>query len=85
MASFWQIERKFHTWHAGWIEEGQQLGENVKQIEDKLLVFVNDKATPVIAEWTDCLSDALKNLSTTERELVQWLFIEGFSLAEYAE
>jgi len=67
------------------LKKESRFEENVKQIEDKLLEFVNDKATPVIAEWTDCLSDALKNLSATERELVQWLFIEGFSLAEYAE
>lgn len=59
--------------------------ENVIQMEDELLDFVNDIAAPVIAEWVDCLSDALKNLSATEQELVQLLFIEGVTLAEYAE
>jgi RNA polymerase sigma factor (sigma-70 family) len=59
--------------------------ENVMQMEDELLQIVNDQAAPVTAQWMDCLVDAIDRLTLAERQLVQQLFIEGFTLAEYAE
>jgi len=59
--------------------------ENVLQMEDEHLHFIHDIAVPVPAEWTDCLANAMDRLTLAERELIQRLFIERFTLSECAE
>ena len=61
-----------------------RFNEMVMQIEDELLEFVCVEDGPNDCGWTEYLADALDTLSTPERELVQWLFVEGWTLADCA-
>ncbi|AMQ07797.1 sigma-70 family RNA polymerase sigma factor [Sporosarcina psychrophila] len=67
------------------LRKESQFEENVMQTEDESLQIINDIATPVTAEWRDCLVNAMDRLTLAEQQLVQRLFIEGFTLSECAE
>ncbi len=56
--------------------------EQVTQMDDELLEVVCTMKSPIESEWSDDLVDALELLSPSERELIQWLFIDGLTLAE---
>ncbi|MEK5039866.1 sigma-70 family RNA polymerase sigma factor [Sporosarcina sp. FSL K6-3457] len=58
--------------------------EHVTQTEDDLLIVICGAST-LAHEWSDNLSDALVTLSSTEQQLVQWLFLERWTLGECAE
>ena len=58
--------------------------ENVTQMEDEILNVLIDTESPVILEWSDRLDAALEILTPVERELIQWVFVEGLSLSECA-
>ena len=53
-------------------------------MEDEFLENVINLEVDVIYGMWNGLADAFDVLSPVEQELVQWLFIEGFTLAECA-
>lgn len=53
------------------------------QTEDDVLIVICG-ADAIVQEWSDDLMDALVTLSPNERQLVRWLFIEGWTLGECA-
>ncbi|MCZ2257338.1 sigma-70 family RNA polymerase sigma factor [Sporosarcina sp. G11-34] len=59
--------------------------ENTSQMEDEILkaLVVTEDFAPT--EWSDQLDNAFKTLTHTERELIQWLFVEELTLAECAK
>lgn len=59
--------------------------EHVMQVEDTSLEFIIDATLDSHDGESNGLTEALDTLSPKERELVQWLFIEGFTLTECAE
>ena len=59
--------------------------EHVTQMEDESLGTIIESKCNIHDGTPNGLAEALANLSPTEQELVQWLFIEGFTLAECAE
>ena len=60
--------------------------ENVMPTEDDLLVaFIEqEREFLVIAKWSDSVATAFDHLSVSERQLIQWVFVEGLTLAECA-
>lgn len=59
--------------------------KNITLMEDESLAYI---MVPEIADQHEALNrlaDALDVLSPAEQELVQWLFIEGYTLTECAE
>jgi len=59
--------------------------KNVMQMEDESLQIIHEIVAPVTAEWNDYLVNALDALTVVERQLVQRLFFEGYTLLECAE
>ena len=59
--------------------------ENIMLIEDESLAYLIESEITVQHEALNRLSDALDVLTPDERELVEWLFIEGYTLTECAE
>lgn len=63
------------------LKKESRFEEFIIQMEEGALEFIPDG---VAYDWSDRLADALARLSFNERELIQWLFIEGLTLAECA-
>ena len=59
--------------------------EHVTQMEDEFLENVIETKLDVHYGASNGLAEALDILSPAERDLVKWLFIEGFTLTECAE
>lgn len=59
--------------------------ENVMQAEDEVLEFLNEVEGPVAEIWSDRTEAALEHLTESERDLIQWFFVEGLSQTECAE
>ncbi len=59
----------------------------IVQTEDQLLVDYLESEYEMMtsAEWSDELVCELEQLSKTEKQLIQWLFVEGFTQKECAE
>ncbi len=59
--------------------------EHVTQMEDEFLENAIEADYDVHYGASNGLAEALDILSPAERDLVKWLFIEGFTLTECAE
>lgn len=68
------------------IKNETRFEENVMQTEDDLLVdFIEKEREPPLLEvWSDRVGTAFDQLSASERQLIQWIFIEGLTQAECA-
>lgn len=60
---------------------------HVVQTEDDLLsTFIEQEGEPFVdTAWSESLEEAIDQLTESERELIQWFFVEGFSQAECAK
>lgn len=60
--------------------------EHVMQTEDDLLVGLIEQESeiPISGEWSDRVTIAFDQLTTSERQLIQWIFVEGLTQAECA-
>ncbi|HJF32922.1 MAG TPA: sigma-70 family RNA polymerase sigma factor [Sporosarcina psychrophila] len=67
------------------IKKENKFEENVTQMEDEALVYIIETEFDVHYGATNGLAEALDILPPAERELIHWLFIEGFTLSECAE
>ncbi len=59
--------------------------ERFTQVEDLSLEYLLENQNQFHAGMADKIADILDILAPAERELVQWLFIEGLTLMECAE
>ena len=66
------------------LKKENKFEEHVTQMEDESLGTIIESKCNIHDGAPNGLAEALANLSPTEQELVQWLFIEGFTLAECA-
>ena len=66
------------------LKKENKFEEHVMQMEDESLGTIIESKCNIHDGAPNGLAEALANLSPTEQELVQWLFIEGFTLAECA-
>lgn len=67
------------------LQKENRFADHVTQMEDEFLENVIEAEIDVHHGAPNGLAEALDVLSPAERELVQWLFIEGFTLTECAE
>lgn len=65
------------------LKRENRLEENVMPMEDDVLVYVMGGAGG--DDGFDHLRDAIERLSPSEKALIQWIFVEGCSLAECAD
>ena len=68
------------------IKNESRFEENVMQTEDDLLVDLIEKERdlPTLEDWSDTLTAAFDQLAASERQLIQWIFVEGLTQAECA-
>ena len=57
---------------------------NTTQMDNETLEELITVADSVEFEWSEKVDEAFEQLTTAERELIHWLFIEGLSLSECA-
>ncbi|WP_192600272.1 sigma-70 family RNA polymerase sigma factor [Sporosarcina limicola] len=67
------------------LKKESRFNEHVMQMEDEFLDILNAIEVSETIEWSDFLNKAFALLKPVERELVHRLFVEGLTLAEYAE
>lgn len=69
------------------LKRENQFEENVMQAEDNLLMDLVDQevALPIYDGWSDRLGEAFEQLTENEKDLIQWIFVEGLTQAECAE
>ncbi|CAM3267634.1 sigma-70 family RNA polymerase sigma factor [Filibacter tadaridae] len=67
------------------LKRESRFDENVMRMDDELLAFTIGGEFDVHSGEKSELAEALDLLSPAERELVRWLFVEGFTLKECAE
>lgn len=66
------------------LKKESRFDEHNMPMEDSLVETVVDPTSFLNSVWSDSLTDVLDVLSPLERELIQWLFVEGVPLAECA-
>lgn len=69
------------------MKQENKFEENVVQTEDDLLASYVDNMREIdkSIEWPSEIAAALAQLTENEKQLIHWLFIEGFTQKEYAE
>ena len=67
------------------IKRESRFVENVMPAEDDILELMSTLEDPVPLEWSERLTTAFELLTDNEREIIQWLFIEGLTQAECAQ
>ena len=68
------------------LKQENRFEENVMQTEDDLLVGLVEEGSEhhIFDEWSDKFTTAFEHLSENERQLIQWIFVEGRTQAECA-
>lgn len=67
------------------LKKETRFSERVTQTEDILLEGLVEIEGQPLLEWSDQLTHAFEQLTSNERQLIHWLFIEGLTQAECAE
>lgn len=55
------------------------------QTEDEIMSVLREIEQPMAKIWSDRIEEAFEQLTSAERMLVQWLFVEGLTQVECAE
>ncbi|WP_438315414.1 sigma-70 family RNA polymerase sigma factor [Sporosarcina sp. FA9] len=58
---------------------------NTIQMDNEVFEELLTVADPVEIKWSEALDEAFEQLTAAERELIQWIFVEGLSLSECAK
>ncbi len=69
------------------LKNENQFETHVVQTEDDILAtFIEEESEPAFYNtWSDPLIDAVEKLSDGEKELIQWIFVDGLTQAECAK
>lgn len=69
------------------LKKENQFEVHVVQTEDDILTtFIEQESEPIFYdEWSDTLLEAVEQLTANEKQLIQWVFVEGLTQAECAK